>query len=68
MSSLTPGMRLHDRYQLSEPIGAGGMAQVWLATDLVLGRSVAVKTLDGRLAQTRSCGPGRGVKRRRPRS
>ncbi|WP_203911086.1 serine/threonine-protein kinase [Rhizocola hellebori] len=51
MAALTPGMRLHDRYQLAEPIGAGGMAQVWLATDLVLGRSVAVKTLDGRLAQ-----------------
>src|SRR5215218_7614626 len=50
MSALTPGMRLHDRYQLSEPIGAGGMAQVWRATDLILGRSVAVKTLDGRLA------------------
>jgi hypothetical protein len=51
MADLTPGMRLHDRYQLSEPIGAGGMAQVWLGTDLVLGRPVAIKTLDGRLAQ-----------------
>ncbi len=51
MSVFTPGMRLHDRYQLEEPVGAGGMAQVWRATDLVLGRSVAVKTLDGQLAQ-----------------
>src|SRR5688572_3148850 len=50
MSSLTPGMRLHDRYELAEPIVSGGMAQVWRATDLVLGRSVAVKTLDARLA------------------
>ncbi len=51
MSDFTPGMRLHDRYQLEEPVGSGGMAQVWRATDLVLGRAVAVKTLDGKLAQ-----------------
>jgi hypothetical protein len=45
MSAFTPGMRLSDRYQLQERIGAGGMADVWRAQDLVLGREVAVKTL-----------------------
>ncbi|HCU48424.1 MAG TPA: hypothetical protein DGG94_01075 [Micromonosporaceae bacterium] len=51
MSAFTPGMRLHDRYQLDEIIGVGGMAEVWRATDLVLGRAVAVKALHGKLAQ-----------------
>lgn len=50
MSAFTPGMRLHDRYQLDEIIGTGGMAEVWRATDLVLGRAVAVKALHGKLA------------------
>src|SRR5437867_1763304 len=36
---------LSDRYELSEQIGSGGMAQVWLGKDRVLGRTVAVKTL-----------------------
>src|SRR5918993_258472 len=46
MTSLTPGMRLHDRHVLVERIGSGGMAQVWRADDLILGRPVAVKVLD----------------------
>uniref|UniRef100_UPI0013C375EA serine/threonine-protein kinase n=1 Tax=Allorhizocola rhizosphaerae TaxID=1872709 RepID=UPI0013C375EA len=50
MSPLTPGARLHDRYLLERRIGAGGMAQVWLAHDSVLGRQVAVKTLIGEAA------------------
>jgi serine/threonine protein kinase len=37
---------LADRYQLEQPIGRGGMGEVWRATDTVLGRQVAVKTID----------------------
>lgn len=36
---------LNDRYQLIEQVGAGGMAVIYRAQDLVLGRIVAVKIL-----------------------
>lgn len=42
---LTPGHVLVDRYRLDELLASGGMADVWSATDLVLGRSVAVKLI-----------------------
>jgi beta-lactam-binding protein with PASTA domain/predicted Ser/Thr protein kinase len=36
---------LSNRYELKEQLGAGGMAEVYLGKDRVLGRTVAVKTL-----------------------
>ena len=45
-----PGTRLGDRYQLQRPLASGGMAQVWVATDTVLDRTVAVKILHPHLA------------------
>jgi len=44
------GLTLGGRYELHHLIGSGGMAQVWDATDLVLGREVAVKILHPHLA------------------
>ncbi|MGO1318645.1 MAG: Stk1 family PASTA domain-containing Ser/Thr kinase [Galactobacter sp.] len=42
---------LNDRYELSRLIGRGGMADVWLARDVLLGRDVAVKILRSDLAR-----------------
>lgn len=50
MSTFAPGSRLQDRFTLVERIGAGGMSEVWRATDEVLGRPVAVKVLAAALA------------------
>ena len=42
--SLTPGTRLGS-YQVTAPLGQGGMGEVYRATDTTLGRSVAIKIL-----------------------
>ncbi|MGH3343779.1 MAG: Stk1 family PASTA domain-containing Ser/Thr kinase [Carbonactinosporaceae bacterium] len=43
--------RLGDRYELGEVLGRGGMAEVHMARDIRLGRTVAVKTLRADLAR-----------------
>ncbi len=42
------------RYRLDERIGAGGMAEVWAATDLRTGAPVAVKRLHPQLRGDRA--------------
>ncbi len=43
---MTPGTLLASRYELVRQLGHGGMGEVWLGFDTVLGREVAVKVVD----------------------
>ncbi len=45
------GQVLNKRYRLDRKIGEGGFAKVYLASDLVLGRNVAVKMLDAHMSE-----------------
>ncbi|EFA22352.1 Stk1 family PASTA domain-containing Ser/Thr kinase [Bifidobacterium gallicum] len=45
MSSYMPSSLDHGRYQLGQLIGRGGMAEVYIATDTRLGRTVAIKIM-----------------------
>ena len=47
---ITKGQKINDRYQIVKTIGEGGMANVYLAYDVILERNVAVKVLRGDLA------------------
>ena len=47
--ALTPGTRLGP-YEVSTPIGAGGMGEVYAATDVNLARQVAIKVLPDAVA------------------
>ena len=47
---IAKGQRINDRYEIIRTIGEGGMANVYLAHDVILNRMVAVKILRGDLA------------------
>ena len=49
MTSLSPGTRLGP-YVIAAPIGAGGMGEVYKATDTRLDRTVAIKVLPAHVA------------------
>ena len=44
-ATLTPGQRLADRFVIERPLGKGGMGEVFVAHDEVLGEDVALKTI-----------------------
>ncbi len=51
MATTQTGELVDGRYKVDRKIGSGGMADVWLAEDIELGRKVALKILHDRFAQ-----------------
>jgi eukaryotic-like serine/threonine-protein kinase len=51
MADLSPGAIVDSRYEVLSRLGAGGMADVFLAEDQQLGRNVALKLLHRRFAE-----------------
>lgn len=47
---ITKGQKINDRYEIIQTIGEGGMANVYLAKDVIIDRLVAIKILRGDLA------------------
>lgn len=47
---IVKGQKINDRYEIIKSIGEGGMANVYLAHDIILDRDVAVKILRGDLS------------------
>ena len=47
---ITKGQKINDRYEIIQTIGEGGMANVYLARDVIIDRYVAIKILRGDLA------------------
>src|SRR2546430_8274098 len=50
-AGMTDQKVLSDRYELGGVLGRGGMAEVYVGTDRVLGRRIAVKILSDRFAR-----------------
>jgi len=46
---LSKGQKINERYEIIKSIGEGGMANVYLALDIILDRHVAIKVLRGDL-------------------
>src|SRR6186997_3296637 len=47
---IAPGRVLAGRYRIERHVASGGMADVWCASDELLGRNVAVKVIAAHLA------------------